>query len=298
MRSLTVLTVVAGLVLGATAVQAQSLDLGGRDGGPIEVEADNGIEWVQGEKRFVARGNAVATRGDVVVRGDSLTAWYREAATGGNEVYRLEADGGVTITSPREQATGEHAVFNVDTGVMVLTPAPGKVVTLVTPEDTVVAREKLTYDTRKRLATAEGGAKVTQQGKNTLTGTTLVAKMEEVDGKTQMRTVDAYGNVVVTTPTETARGSQGKYDARTGIAVLTGSVTLEKDKNVLTGSRAVVNTKSGVSKLYAGDAASGDGRARAVLVPKDDDAEASGTAEGRAGEAVEQDNRTSGSDGD
>jgi len=33
-------------------------------------------------------------------------------------------------------------------------------------------------------------------------------------------------------------------------------------------------------------------------VPKDDDAEASGTAEGRAGEAVEQDNRTSGSDGD
>src|SRR5205814_10430101 len=64
---------------------------------PLQVQADSGIEWQQNEKVYIARGNAVATRGPASVRADTLIAHYREvkgssaaASTGGNtEIYRV-----------------------------------------------------------------------------------------------------------------------------------------------------------------------------------------------------------------
>lgn len=265
---------VLAVLMAPAAVQAQGLDMQG--GGPIEVVADNGIEWQQGTKRFVARGNAVATRENVSVRADTLTAWYRDdgktadagaPGAGGTQVYKLEAEGGVVIASPTETARGEHAVYDVDTGVMTMTSASGPV-TLVTPEQTVTARDSLRYDTRARVAHATGDATVKKQDK-TLRADTLVAHLREVKGKTELDVVDAEGNVVIVTPKETARGSQGKYDAKTGIATLTGSVTLTRGDDVLTGGKAVVNMNTGVSTLYGGGQAGG--KARAVLVPEKDD---------------------------
>lgn len=266
------LPILALMAMPATA-PAQGLDMQGS--GPIEVVADNGIEWQQGSQRFIARGNAVATRETVSVRADSLTAWYREdgqagssaaPGTGGTQVYKLEAVGGVVIASPTETARGEHAVYDVDTGILTLTGAGGPV-TLVTPEQTVTAKDSLRYDTRARVARATGDATVKKQDK-TLRADTLIAHLREVKGKTELDVVDAEGNVVIVTPKETARGSQGKYDAKTGIATLTGSVTLTRGDDVLTGGKAVVNMNSGVSTLYGGSQTGG--KARAVLVPEKD----------------------------
>src|SRR5947199_10710525 len=73
---------------------------------PLQVQADSGIEWQQNEKLYIARGNAVATRGPASVRADTLIAHYREvkgssaaASTGRNtEIYPLEAKDSVTVT--------------------------------------------------------------------------------------------------------------------------------------------------------------------------------------------------------
>ncbi|MEQ9558821.1 MAG: organic solvent tolerance protein OstA, partial [Rhodospirillales bacterium] len=65
----------AGLSAGATA---QSLNLGAGDETPIEIFADNGIEWQQDNLVFLAKGNAKAVRGDITVLADQLTAFYTE----------------------------------------------------------------------------------------------------------------------------------------------------------------------------------------------------------------------------
>lgn len=262
-RVLVVAILAVGIAGPAGVAVAQSLDLSSAGEGPIEVLADRGIEWEQGRQRFTARGNATATRGDVTVRADELVAYYREGAAGGaTEIHRLEARGAVRITSPEETATGDAAFYDVDQGRIELIGNP---VRLVTPNETLTARERLTYDVRDRMATAEGAATV-RQGERTVQAQKLVAHLSETEGRTTVERVEALGGVTIVTPQETAQGSQGNYDAKTGIATLTGSVKITRDENVLTGSKAIVNLQTGVSTLYGGGA---EGRARAVLVPED-----------------------------
>lgn len=263
-------TSLCALLLAATPASAQGLDMSGGGGnrGPIEVLADNGIEWQQSTRQFTARGNATATRGEVTVRADELVASYRETAGGGTDISRLEAHGGVRITSPTQTATGHDAVYDLDTGKFELFGAPAR---LVTPTETLTAKDRLTYDTVRGVATAEGGATIEQagpQGPRILRAPLLEAKLVAAPGGgTTLSTVEARGGVEIVTPQETAHGSQGNYDANTGIATLTGSVRIVRGDNVLTGSRAVVDMRSGVSTLQAGSGADGQGRARAVITP-------------------------------
>ena len=276
MRRITVAAVSlwAALVTVPGAVLAQGLDLGRGGGGPIEVLADDGIEWQQPKKQFIARGNAQAIRGGVTVRAPMLVAHYRDTDGSATDIEVLEASGGVTISSASEQASGRRAVYTVATGMLVLY-GDGSPVSLVTRTETVVAKDRIEYDTKAQKAVAYGGASVKKADK-TLTAETLIAYMEELNGKTDLRRVEGVGEVVIVTAKETARGSQGNYDAKTGIATLTGSVTINRDQNVLTGNKAVVNMNSGLSTLYGGG---GDGsRARAFLVPQDKNKPAGGAA--------------------
>ena len=39
----------------------------------------------------------------------------------GNEIYRLEADGHVHIFTPTDQAEGDHAIYDIDQAVLVMT---------------------------------------------------------------------------------------------------------------------------------------------------------------------------------
>ena len=84
----------------APAAMAQGFSLSGGDSdAPIAIEAEQGIEWQREKQVYIARGNARASRGDVTVYADSLTAHYRSDPGGGTEIWRLEANGNVRITS-------------------------------------------------------------------------------------------------------------------------------------------------------------------------------------------------------
>ncbi|MBO6784430.1 MAG: hypothetical protein JJ899_14340, partial [Alphaproteobacteria bacterium] len=76
---------------------AQSLGFGGTGDGPIQIEADDGIEWQRSNQLYLARGNARASQGGVRVEADELIAHYRPNAAGENEIYRINANGNVRI---------------------------------------------------------------------------------------------------------------------------------------------------------------------------------------------------------
>jgi lipopolysaccharide export system protein LptA len=122
----------AAIALTATlqASRAQQLDLA--HGGPIAITASEGIEWRQEQREVTARGNARAVRQNVTVMADRLTAFYRPKNgapvqpaqsivsgpdTGGNEIYRVQAEGGVRIFTPTDQAQGDRAVYDLDQAV-------------------------------------------------------------------------------------------------------------------------------------------------------------------------------------
>ena len=67
---------VTGLFSVPAIAQSLNITSGGENGGPVEILADDGIEWRQDDNIFIARGNAQAIRDTVTVSADLLRIYY------------------------------------------------------------------------------------------------------------------------------------------------------------------------------------------------------------------------------
>jgi lipopolysaccharide export system protein LptA len=292
--------VVFALALGIRAAAAQPLDLS--KGGPITITAVGGIEWRQNQQEVIATGDARAVRGAVTVTADELIAHYRakpgaaaapatgatprvqpanaapgSVDTGGQEIYRLEANGHVHIFTATDQAFADHAVYDVDQSVLLLT---GQHLKLTTPNDVLTARDDVEYWTAKHMAVARGDAVVVTNDGRRVTADTLVAyttpgagtgpPSDATPGSTashpaaggetatdpladsgQIKRVEAFGNVTLRTATDTVTGDRGVYIPATGIALILGDVRITRGPNQLNGARGVVDMKTGQAELLS-----------------------------------------------
>ncbi|TDH62611.1 hypothetical protein E2C06_10755 [Dankookia rubra] len=289
----------AALAAVPLAALGQNIDLS--QGGPVDVTATDGIEWRQAEQVVIARGNARAVRAGVTVEADRLLARYRPArqpagaaapqqaaapmdATpgGNNEIWRLEAEGRVKITTATDTARGDRAVYDIDQAVLVLT---GRDLSLTTAQQVITAKDSLEYWSQKRMAVARGAAVVTEPAENRrVAGDTLVAYFlegaggpgappaprpapapgeKEPPGAGRMDRVEAYGNVEIRTATEVVRGDRGIYSAQTGMARLLGNVRITRGDNQINGREAIVNMRTGVARLVSSPGA----RVQGLIVP-------------------------------
>ena len=155
----------------ASAASSTSLPGGGTGKLPVDIQADNAIEWHQDQKAYVARGHASAVRGTSTIYADVLTAYYRETKGKGAEVFRIAAEGNVHIVTPSQEIFGEHGVYDADRQVGVLT---GQGLRLTTKTDIVTARDSLEYYEATKLAVARGDA-VAVRGQDRLRADTLIA---------------------------------------------------------------------------------------------------------------------------
>ncbi|HTB42145.1 MAG TPA: LptA/OstA family protein [Acetobacteraceae bacterium] len=185
------LLAVCAAVLVARPAAAQQIDMS--HGGPIAITASDGIEWHQMQQEVIALGNAKAVRDNVTVTADRLIAWYRkkgtdagtappaptaptgltgDADTGGNEVYRVRAEGHVHIFTQTDEVVGDVATYDLDQAVLVVT---GHNLKLTTPTQVLTARDDLEYWSQRHMAVARGDAvAVTNDGRR-LQADTLVA---------------------------------------------------------------------------------------------------------------------------
>lgn len=218
---------------------------------PVAIEADQGVEWRQNEQVYIARGNATAKRGETTIRADALYAHYRKTQDNRQEIYKITAQGAVKITTPKETITSDTAEYAVETSVFTL---KGRPVKIESGKSTLTAA-LVVYNSKSKVATVTGGAQVVEEKKR-VRADRFVAFFKEEGGKQSLKRVEALGNVIITTPTEIARGNRGDYDAETQVATLSGNVRLTRGDNQLNGDRAEVNMKTGVSKLLADEGAS------------------------------------------
>ncbi len=262
---LAILFVLAALLV--APAHAQTLSQGGdQTSPPIEVEAENGIEWRRDKKIVLARGNARAIRGDTEVRADVLSAHYRDRADGSSEIWRLEADGNVRISSPTETAYGEKGIYDIDRGVLQL--SGGDDLRLVSEDTEVRADQHLEFWPKKQILYARGNASAVQ-GENRLDAETLTAFFgKNAEGKTKLTRIEASENVRITTPDEILKADEGVYNMETGIATLNGSVKITRGRNQLNGCRAEVDMNKGVSKIFGcAQGSSGAPRVRGLIHP-------------------------------
>ncbi|MCA3308608.1 MAG: hypothetical protein ING03_04100 [Roseomonas sp.] len=280
------------LSLLAGAAWAQAVDL--NQGGPIEVTARDGMEWRQNEQVVIARGAARAVRGGVTIDADLLMARYRprggapaearppsEGPGGASEIWRLEAEGTVVITTATDRAEGDRAIYDMDQAVMVLT---GRNLRLTSPDNVLTARDSVEYWPQRRMAVARGDAVVVTKDDRRVRADVLVAYFKEAPtegtaaqrpvaarpgaeaspgSSSNLEKVEAYGRVEIRTPEEVVRGDSGVYTPPNGLARLLGNVTIVRGDNTLTGCEAIVNMDTGISRLVACP----NERVRGIIVP-------------------------------
>ncbi len=247
-------------VLPAGSGHAQGLNFGGDSDKPIEIFADNGIEWQQENLIFLARGNARAVRGPVTVFADELRAYYREKPDGSTDIWRLDANGKVRIKTPGETAYGQKAIYQIDAGILVIS---GGRVRLVAGSDEITADKQIEYWEKKQMAVARGNALAVRKDKRLRADVLAAYFRVDKNGENKIYRVDAFDRVKIVTDKNTAMSNRAVYNVESGIATLTGSVKLVRGNSVLTGCSAEVNLNSGVSKIFSCPASSGGSRKRA-----------------------------------
>ena len=247
---------------------------------PVDIQADNAIEWHQDQKAYVARGHASAARGTSTLYADVLTAFYRESKGKGAEVFRIAAEGNVHIVTPNQEIFGDHGVYDIDKQAGVLT---GSNLRLLTKTDIVTARDSLEYYDAEKLAVARGEA-IAVRKQDRLRADILIAHFGEPpppapgaapapkpakDGKddktggTSLDRLDGVGGVVITTPQDVALCDRVLYSAVTEIAVLRGNVRITRGTDQINGDAAEMNMKTRVNRVL------GSGRrVEGLLIPR------------------------------
>ena len=87
-------------------------------------------------------------------------------------------------------------------------------------------------------------------GTNTLTADRLVMHTTQTgQHKYEMKDLEAYGHVVIKTPTDTIYGDEAFYSQDT--AVVKGNARIERKEGRLTGSKISVDMKTGISKIIS-----------------------------------------------
>jgi lipopolysaccharide export system protein LptA len=260
-------TALAGL-LAVTAAHAQSLGFGRGNSDPIQIEANDGIEWQRSNQVYVARGQASASQGGVTVEADELIAHYRSTDSGSDEIYRIDANGNVRILSENETASSDKAVYDVVKGVLVMT---GDKIRLVTPQDTIIARDSLEYYEDKQLAVARGDALAIREDRRVRADVLMAHFLAKKGNKrsSSMDRIEAVGNVHLSTDTDIVTANRGDYRLNAGLATVTGDVRITRGETQLNGDRAEVNLNTGQSRLLndaPGSQKAGE-RVRAIFKP-------------------------------
>ena len=231
---------------------------------PLEITADNTLEWQRNEKTFIARGNALAKQGDSSVAAATLTAHYSDDK-GGMKVSRVIANDNVVIKSRDAEAFGAQADYDLDKGYAIMT---GDNLRMVSPDQTVTAREKFEYWVTDGKFTAIGDATV-KRGTDTLQAAKISAIMKnDANGKRVLDMLEAHNNVVITTPSEKVTGAYAIYRAGNNMAEIKGNVKITRGPNVLVGERAEVDMTTNTSRIF-GSTTNG-GRVKGVFYPNSD----------------------------
>jgi len=235
----------------SAAAVAGGLDLAsGSKDMPIEITADNGIEWEKNKEILIASGNAKASRGGITVLAEVLRAYYRKKTTGGTDLYRLDAAGGVKIFSDTESMEGQTAVLDFEQAIL---KVDGKKVIYKAGPDTITANQQMEYWERQKMAVARGNAVAIHKGK-TLRADVLKALLRKnKTGRSEVYIIEAFNNVLIVSDKDRLRSDSAIYKLDSGIATLKKNVSIVREDSILNGDLAEINLKTGISKLLTVD---------------------------------------------
>lgn len=223
-------------VITATALPAHAEQL--------VVEASQKLEWDQNKKLYIAQGDAFAQRGTQRIDAEIIRAFYAESENDGQDITRLEAEGGVLLVDTEQELTGQTLIYDV---VKSHYDVSGPDARVSSPDGVATASEKIIYDQANGTIFLKGTAEMRLKDGREMAGDTLDITLDEAQA---MDKLIARGNVVLTQADgRQSRSEFADYNAATGKALLTGNVQIMAEGNILNGQRAEIDFNNGISRL-------------------------------------------------
>jgi len=164
------LALAVALVIGgsANAQEGVSALKGHNSRAPIDLSADR-AEAQDRSDRAIFAGNVVVKQDALTLRTAQLTIAY--ASTGGIDINRIDASGGVVVTSPSETARGNFATYDLDAGLITMI---GDV--RLERDSSSLSGGRLVIDLNSGRATMDGGLRGVNQQGGRVTGRFTVAR--------------------------------------------------------------------------------------------------------------------------
>jgi lipopolysaccharide export system protein LptA len=238
----------------APAASGGGFGLDNNNKDPIEISADNGIEWKRDSRTYTARGNALAQQGNTSIAADTLIAYLDDQ----DELSNWEAVGNVKIQTSQSTSYGDRAEYTEATRLLVLTGSNLKV---VTDNQTVTARDQIEYWRDKDVVVAKGNVVIVRSQKNTTIHSDEATAyfrdklddpatpQDETGDGSEIYQVEAQGHVRVDRKEQTAFSDHLAYNPESDVAILTGNVTIHSKDNTYKGARAELDMANDVSRL-------------------------------------------------
>jgi lipopolysaccharide export system protein LptA len=155
----------AGSASGQSQRQPTSALKGHDSNAPVDVTADR-IEVQDRADRAIFAGNVHVRQAELTLDTARLTIAYSGGAgAGGVQIRRLDAAGGVTVTSPSEKARGDFGVYDLDRKLITLIGN----VRLVRGSN-LVSGARLVIDLNSGRAVIDGGPPGVNQSGGRVTG--------------------------------------------------------------------------------------------------------------------------------
>ena len=170
MKRFALATLVSLIALGGPAAAQEGVSAlkGHNSRAPIQVDADR-AEAQDRADRAIFAGNVVVTQDSLTLRTARLTIAYQSA--GGIDINRIDASGGVIVTSPSETARGSFATYDLDSGLITMV---GDV--RLERSGSSLTGGRLVIDLNTGRATMDGGLRGVNQQGGRVTGRFTVAR--------------------------------------------------------------------------------------------------------------------------
>jgi lipopolysaccharide export system protein LptA len=152
------------------------------DDTPIEVTADQALEWNRAQKTFTATGNAMVKQDDTSITAEKIEANYTDT-NNQTQITAITATPNPVVVRPNERLTAKNIVAAFKNGQLDTITANNDVV-LTTDQETLFG-DKAVYNALERTIIVTGDVRI-EQGENILTG-----NKAHFDLKTRISTLTA-----------------------------------------------------------------------------------------------------------
>ena len=214
---------------------------------PIEIFADNGIEWHKNKNKYVALGNAKALSGTLSLESDKIEAFYKENDSSSMNITEVRAKKNVVVQDKKMKITGgEYAEYKILKDYFLIN---GRNIILTSDKNILKSNKKLEYWRSKNIAIATGKAEAKKDNEFVVLADKLVWYLQEKNQKTTVKKLLGFKNVSIKTNNEVAFSDKAIYNNETEICKLYGNVKLQRGESFLIGEYAEVDLRSGISKL-------------------------------------------------